>query len=64
MIIASWCGKKVDMQNIFNRPNWDKIEAIANRHVHEIRSAYLLQPGPAVLKGLEEIHALIMKEFG
>ncbi len=64
MIIASWCGKKVDMQNIYNRPSWDKIEAIKNKRVHEVKSAYLLQPGPAVLKGLGQIHALIMKEFG
>lgn len=64
MIIASCCGKKVDMQNIYNRPSWDKIEAIKNKRVHEVKSAYLLQPGPAVLKGLEQIHALIMKEFG
>lgn len=63
MIIASWCGKKVDMQNILQRPGWDRIGAIKNNRIHEIKSAYLLQPGPAVLKGLEQIHALIMNEF-
>ena len=51
------------MQNILQRPGWDRIGAIKNKRVHEIKSAYLLQPGPAVLKGLEQIHTLIMNEF-
>ncbi len=63
MIIAAWCGKQVDRQNIFHRPNWDKIEAIKNKRVYEIKSAHILEPGPAILKGLEQIHALILKEF-
>ncbi len=63
MIIASWCGKKVDRQSIFHRPNWDEIGAIKNQRVYEIKSAHILEPGPAVLKGLEQMHALLLKEF-
>lgn len=63
MIIASWCGQKVNRQNIFNRTGWEAIDAIKNKRVYEIKSAYLLQPGPAVLKGLEQIHKLIWREF-
>jgi iron complex transport system substrate-binding protein len=63
LIIASWCGKKVDMRSIFNRPNWDKIEAIRNQRVYEIKSAHILQPGPAILEGLRQIHQIIQQGF-
>lgn len=63
MIIASWCGKKVDMENIYNRPDWDKIEAIKNQRVYEIKSAHILQPGPAILEGLRQIHQIIQQGF-
>ena len=63
MIIASWCGKKVDMQNIYNRPSWDKIEAIKNQRVYEIKSMHILQPGPAILEGLRQIHQIIQQGF-
>jgi iron complex transport system substrate-binding protein len=63
LIIASWCGKKVNIPSICKRPGWDEIEAVRNKRVFEIKSAYILQPGPAVLKGLQQIHALIMHEF-
>lgn len=39
------------------------MEAVRRQRIHDIKSAYILEPGPAVLKGLEQIHALIMKEF-
>jgi iron complex transport system substrate-binding protein len=64
MILASWCGVKVNIQSIVQRPGWDQMEAVKHQRVHEIKSAYILEPGPAVLKGLEQIHTLIMQEFG
>jgi iron complex transport system substrate-binding protein len=64
MILASWCGMKVNTQSILQRPGWDQMEAVKRQRVHEIKSAYILEPGPAVLKGLEQIHKLIMQEFG
>jgi iron complex transport system substrate-binding protein len=63
LILASWCGKKVNIQSILQRPGWEQIEAIKRQRVHEIKSAYILEPGPIVLKGLEQIHTLIMHEF-
>ncbi len=63
MIIASWCGKKVNIQSILQRPGWEQIEAVKHQRVYEIKSAYILEPGPAVLKGLEQIHTLLTKEF-
>jgi len=62
LILASWCGKKVQFDNIYNRDGWDQIPAIANRHVHEIDSSIILQPGPAALTdGIDEIHRLIVE---
>lgn len=63
LVLASWCGKKVNIPSIYRRPGWEQIEAIKNKRVYEIKSAHILQPGPAVLKGLEQIQTLIMKEF-
>ena len=63
LIIASWCGKKVNISGILQRPGWDQMEAVKNKRVYEVKSAHILQPGPAVLKGLEQFQKLIMQEF-
>jgi iron complex transport system substrate-binding protein len=63
MILASWCGVKVNTQSILERPGWNQMEAVKHNRVHEIKSAHILEPGPAVLKGLEQMHKFIMEEF-
>lgn len=60
LILASWCGKKVQFDHIYERPGWEEVPAIVDRQVHEIDSSIILQPGPAALTdGLDEIHRLI-----
>ena len=59
LIVASWCGKKVNKQIIFSRPGWEAIEAIKQKRVYEIKSVDILQPGPAVLEGLKQLHQII-----
>lgn len=55
-ILASWCGKKVNFSRIANRPGWAAVPAVANGHLHEIKSPLILQPGPAALTdGLDRI---------
>ena len=49
IIVASWCGKAVKKQRIAQRPGWDRITAVRNDQIHEIKSTYILQPGPASL---------------
>jgi iron complex transport system substrate-binding protein len=51
VIIASWCGKRVDVDKdvIRRRPGFADIPAVKNGHVYEVDSDILLQPGPAVL---------------
>jgi iron complex transport system substrate-binding protein len=65
VIVASWCGMKVNKPLIRNRPNWSSIAAVRNNHIYEIKSAYILQPGPASLtEGLRQIHAILAHVAG
>jgi iron complex transport system substrate-binding protein len=60
VILASWCGKKVQFPHIYGRQGWEQVPAIVGRQVHEIDSSIILQPGPAALTdGLDEIHGII-----
>jgi len=60
VILASWCGKPVDIDSIKKREGWNQITAIKNDRVHEIDSSIILQPGPACLTdGLKVIESLI-----
>ena len=60
IILASWCGKPVDIDSIKEREGWDQISAIKNNRVHEIDSSIILQPGPASLTdGLSILEGLI-----
>jgi iron complex transport system substrate-binding protein len=49
IIIGSWCGKKFSRERVAARPGFDAIPAVRNRKLYEIKSALILQPGPAAL---------------
>jgi iron complex transport system substrate-binding protein len=60
VIIASWCGKAVNKQRIAARPGWDALAAVQAGRIHEIKSALILQPGPAALtEGVRQLHEII-----
>jgi iron complex transport system substrate-binding protein len=60
VIVASWCGKAMKKRTIVERPGWDAIDAVANDRIHEIKSTYILQPGPASLtEGVARLHAIL-----
>ena len=60
VILASWCGKKVAAEKIRRRPGFDLIPAVRNARIVEIKSALILQPGPAALTdGLDAILAAL-----
>ena len=60
VIIGSWCGKKFRPEKVAARPGWQAIPAVANGEIHEIKSAEILQPGPAALTdGLDRLSAII-----
>jgi iron complex transport system substrate-binding protein len=57
VILGSWCGKPLRPERIASRPGWDAIPAVKNGHIYEVKSAYILQPGPAALtEGVRQIH--------
>ncbi len=60
VIIGSWCGRQVKKDLIRAREGWATISAVRNDQIYEIKSAYILQPGPASLtEGLRQLHAII-----
>jgi iron complex transport system substrate-binding protein len=65
IVIASWCGRKVAKDDIRARPGWPAISAIRNGHVYEVKSTYILQPGPAALtEGVRQLHAILAHVVG
>ena len=60
VIIGSWCGKPVRPARIKARPGWDTIPAVATNAIFEVKSTYILQPGPASLtEGVQRIHEIL-----
>ncbi|MBM3220307.1 MAG: cobalamin-binding protein [Candidatus Rokubacteria bacterium] len=59
IILASWCGKPVDISAIAARPGWSNVTAVRCGQVHEIDGADILSPGPSLMHGLRRIHELI-----
>jgi iron complex transport system substrate-binding protein len=65
VILASWCGKKVRKATIADRPGWSTVPAVRDQRIYEIKSTYILQPGPAALtEGVRQIHALLAHVVG
>ena len=62
VIIGSWCGKPVRQERIATRPGWDQVPAVRNGHIYEVKSTYILQPGPAALTdGVQQLHDVIRR---
>lgn len=62
VVMASWCGKAVRKRTILERPGWAHVTALNAGQVHEVKSTYILQPGPAALtEGVRQIHALLAR---
>ena len=62
VIIASWCGKAMRKRTILERPGWDRVSAVRNDHIYEVKSTYILQPGPASLtEGVERLQQHIAR---
>jgi iron complex transport system substrate-binding protein len=62
VIVASWCGKAMKKRTIVERPGWDRTPAVARDQIYEIKSTYILQPGPASLtEGVARLHACIAR---
>jgi iron complex transport system substrate-binding protein len=65
VIIASWCGKAMKKRTIVERAGWEKVSAVRNDHIYEVKSTYILQPGPASLtEGVRQLHECIARAAG
>ncbi|MFQ5572276.1 MAG: cobalamin-binding protein [Rhodothermales bacterium] len=62
IIIGSWCGKKFRPDRVRQRRGWAEIPAVRQGHVYEIKSADILQPGPAALgDGLGQLRDIVQR---
>ena len=60
VIVGSWCGKPLRPERITSRSGWETIPAVRNGHVYEVKSAFILQPGPAALtEGVRQLHQFL-----
>ncbi len=61
IIIGSLCGKKFRPEKVAVRPGWQDVPAVRNGQIFEIKSADILQPGPAALTdGVAQLHRIMV----
>jgi iron complex transport system substrate-binding protein len=64
VILGSWCGKKFRPERVAARPGWHDVPAVKANQLFEIKSADILQPGPAALTdGVRRIHGVLAGFF-
>jgi iron complex transport system substrate-binding protein len=61
IILASWCGKHVDVSAICARPGYAGLAAVKDCRVYSIDPEKILQAGPQLLEGLKEIRSIIQE---
>jgi len=60
IVFGSWCGKHFRAEKVASRPGWQDVPAVKNGQLFEIKSADILQPGPAALTdGVEQLHRIV-----
>jgi iron complex transport system substrate-binding protein len=62
IVIGSWCGKKFRADKVAAREGWQAVNAVRDGQLFEIKSADILQPGPAALTdGVEQLHRIVVE---
>src|SRR5579863_5708051 len=65
IIFGSWCGKRFRPEEVAARPGWSAVPAVRSGFVREIKSAIILQPGPAALTdGVRALQTVIEEWAG
>jgi iron complex transport system substrate-binding protein len=60
IVIGSWCGKKFRSEKVAARAGWQAVNAVRDGQLFEIKSADILQPGPAALTdGVAQLHRIV-----
>jgi iron complex transport system substrate-binding protein len=63
--IGSWCGKPVRKDKVRARPGWAHVPCIRDNRVYEVKSTFILQPGPAALtEGARQLHGVLCRAMG
>ena len=61
IVFGSWCGRRFRPAHVLARPGWPEVNAVKTGQIFEIKSADILQPGPAALTdGVEQLHRIIV----
>jgi iron complex transport system substrate-binding protein len=64
VILGSWCGKKFRPERVAARPGWQAIAAVKDNQLFEVKSADILQPGPAALTdGVRRIQEILKRSL-
>ena len=62
IVVGSWCGKKFRPERVAARTGWQQVNAVRDGQLFEIKSADILQPGPAALTdGVEQLHRIVLR---
>jgi iron complex transport system substrate-binding protein len=65
VFIGSWCGKPVRKEKVRARAGWEAVPCIRDDRIFEVKSTYILQPGPAALtEGVRRLHAILCGVVG
>jgi iron complex transport system substrate-binding protein len=65
VFIGSWCGKPVRKERVRQRPGWASLPFVVHDRIYEVKSPFILQPGPAALtEGVRQLHALLCRAVG
>jgi iron complex transport system substrate-binding protein len=65
VVFASWCGKRMKKATIVGRSGWHRVSAVAHDRIFEVKSTYILQPGPASLtEGVRQLHETFARVHG
>ena len=62
IVVGPWWGKRSRPGRVPARPAWDAVNAVRDAQLFEIKSADILQPGPAALTdGVEQLHRIVLR---
>jgi iron complex transport system substrate-binding protein len=65
VFIGSWCGKPVRKDRVRTRAGWEGVPFVRDDRIFEVKSSYILQPGPAALTdGVRQLHAILCAVVG
>jgi iron complex transport system substrate-binding protein len=59
IVVASWCGKRADLDAIRRRPGWESLEAVRRGRLHAVPPEDFLSPGPSVLQGIRTLNDIV-----